>query len=254
MSDFIKNDSTEGVLTITINRPEVRNAINYAVSVELAAAMEEFDSRPDLAACVLTGAGGNFSSGMDLKAFAHGERPVVENRGFAGFTECLPSKPLIAAVEGFAVAGGFEMVLACDLVVASKNTVFSLPEVERGLVAAGGGLLRLPERIPENIASEMILCGSRLDAPRAHDLGLVNVLTEPDEALSRAQEMACRIAQNNTTAVRVSKQVLLERRRWSPDEAFERQRSIIRPVMQSDAAHEGALAFTEQRTPSWSTS
>ncbi len=160
-----------GVLVVTINRPEVRNAINLAAASGIAAAMDELDSRSDLVAGVLTGAGSSFCTGMDLKAFLAGERPSVPGRGFAGIVERPPDKPLIAAVEGYAVAGGFEIALACDLLVAASDAQFGLPEVRRGLVAAGGGLLRLPTRVPYGLAVEWALTGAFVPASRAFEVG-----------------------------------------------------------------------------------
>ena len=161
------------ILIITINRPEAKNSVNAAVSHALAAAMDALDEDPGLSVGVLTGAGGTFCAGMDLKAFARGENVAVKGRGL-GFTERPPAKPLIAAVEGYALAGGTELALATDLIVAARNSAFGIPEVKRGLVAAGGGLLRLPQRIPYAIAMELALTGENLPAERAHELGLVN--------------------------------------------------------------------------------
>ncbi|HJT94102.1 MAG TPA: crotonase/enoyl-CoA hydratase family protein, partial [Mycobacterium sp.] len=168
-------EQRDRILIITINRPEAKNAVNAAVSRGLADAMDRLDGDIGLSVGVLTGAGGSFCAGMDLKAFARGENVVVEGRGM-GFTERPPVKPLIAAVEGYALAGGTELALATDLIVASKDSAFGIPEVKRGLIAGGGGLLRLPQRIPYAIAMQLALTGENLPAPRAHELGLVNVL------------------------------------------------------------------------------
>lgn len=184
MSDVVRTEYADGVAVITLDRPESRNAVNRAVSEGVAAALDELDSRDDLTVGIVTGAGGTFCAGMDLKAFLAGERPGIDGRGFAGLTDAPPRKPLIAAVEGHALAGGCEVVLACDLVVAAEDARFGLPEVKRGLVAAAGGLLRLPHRLPYQIAMELALTGAFLDAPKAHAYGLVNRLTEPGGALA----------------------------------------------------------------------
>src|SRR5690606_28809188 len=165
---------------ITINRPQARNAINYEAAHDLAKAFDDMDANDNVVIGVLTGAGNTFSSGMDLKAFAlNGQRPLVEGRGFAGLCEKPPRKPMIAAVEGYALAGGFEMALACDLIVAANNATFGLPEVKRGIVAGSGGMVRLPSRIPYHIAMEAVLTGDMLPAQRAHGYGLINRLVEP---------------------------------------------------------------------------
>ncbi len=171
-------EQRDRILIITINRPKAKNAVNAAVSRGLADAMDQLDGDAGLSVAILTGGGGSFCAGMDLKAFARGENVVVEGRGL-GFTERPPTKPLIAAVEGYALAGGTELALAADLIVAARDSAFGIPEVKRGLVAGGGGLLRLPERIPYAIAMELALTGDNLPAERAHELGLVNVLAEP---------------------------------------------------------------------------
>jgi enoyl-CoA hydratase len=241
----------DGVLVITINRPEVRNAINLAAATGIAEALDELDARDDLVAGVITGAGTAFCTGMDLTAFLAGERPSVPVRGFAGIVEKPADKPLIAAVEGYAVAGGFEIVLACDLVVASTSAVFGLPEVRRGLVAAGGGLLRLPTRVPYQLAAEWALTGGFVPASRAAEVGLVNRLTEPGGARAGALELAATIAANGPLAVRATKRILAESRGWPAEEAFDRQRQISEPVRASQDAREGATAFREKRQPVW---
>ena len=240
-----------GVLVVTINRPDVRNAINTAAAEGIAAALAELDARSDLVAGVLTGAGSSFCTGMDLKAFLAGERPSVPERGFAGIVERPPDKPLIAAVEGYAVAGGFEIALACDLIVAASDATFGLPEVRRGLVAAGGGLLRLPERVPYGLAVEWALTGAFVPASRAVEVGLVNQVTDPGGALDGALEVATAIAANGPLAVRATKRILQESRQWPAAEAFDRQREISEPVRASEDAREGARAFAEKRAPQW---
>jgi enoyl-CoA hydratase len=241
----------DGVLVITINRPEVRNAINTATAEGIAAAIDELESRDDLVAGVITGAGSSFCAGMDLKAFLAGERPSVPVRGFAGIVEKPPEKPMVAAVEGHAIAGGFEIALACDVIVAAENALFGLPEVRRGLVAGGGGLMRLPTRVPYGLAVEWALTGAFVPAVRAAEVGLVNRLTAPGEALTSALELAVTIAANGPLAVRATKRILVESRDWPSSEAFDRQREISEPVRASEEAREGARAFAEKRAPQW---
>ena len=239
------------VLEITINRPEARNAVTAEVATGIAAAVDELDSRPELAVGIITGAGGVFCAGMDLKAFLRGEDPGVPGRGFAGLVEAPPVKPLIAAVEGYALAGGFEIVLACDMVIAAEGARFGIPEVKRGLVAGAGGLIRLPDRIPPGAAMELALTGDPLDAARAHQLGLVNRVVGNGEAVAAAHELASRIAANGPLATRVSKKVLTESRSWPADQRFDRQRPLVDEVFTSRDAREGATAFAETRAPVW---
>jgi enoyl-CoA hydratase len=253
MSDepAVLSERRERVLLITINRPEQRNAVNAAVAAGIAAALDELDADPDLSVGVLTGAGKGFCAGMDLKAFVAGERPHTEERGFAGIVQRPADKPLIAAVEGFAVAGGLEVALACDLIVASRGARLGVPEVKRSLVAAGGALLRLPRTLPRNLAMELALTGDPIDAERAYELGLVNRLAEPGEALAAALELADAIAVNGPLALAATKRVMVESADWSDSEFFERQSEIIDPVMRSEDAREGATAFAEKRPPVW---
>jgi enoyl-CoA hydratase len=247
----VLTEFADGVAVMTINRPAARNAVDLEVAKELAAAVDEFESRPDLLVGILTGAGGTFCAGMDLKAFARGERPSLPGRGFAGVTERPPSKPLIAAVEGWALAGGCELALAADLVVAAKDAKFGLPEVKRGLVAAAGGLVRLPKALPYQLAMQVVLTGDLLTAEVAHAHGLVNVLTEPGEALTGARELAARIAANGPLAVRVTKQIVMAAVGYSGEELFAAQKEAVELVMASADAKEGARAFAEKRAPVW---
>jgi enoyl-CoA hydratase/carnithine racemase len=239
------------VLLITINRPDQRNAVNAAVATGMAAALDELDSDPGLSLGVITGAGKGFSAGMDLKAFVTGERPYAGDRGFAGIVQRPAEKPLIAAVEGFAVAGGLEIALACDLIVASRGARLGVPEVKRSLVAAGGALLRLPRSLPRNLAMELALTGDPIDAERGHQLGLVNRLCEPGEALATALELAQTIAANGPLALKATKRILVESAGWPDAEFFARQGEIAGPVMGSEDAREGATAFAEKRPPVW---
>ncbi len=244
---------TEGhVQIVTINRPKVRNAINHDVARALAEAMTDFDARAELRVCILTGAGGNFCSGMDLKAFAHdGVPPRIEGRGFAGLCEAPPRKPLIAAVEGYALAGGFEIVLTCDLIVASRSASFGLPEVKRGLIASAGGLMRLPHRLPTGLAMEMALTGEPIGAVQAHAWGLVNRLVEPGDALDTALGLAAIIDANAPLAVAASKAIVTGSRTWNDGEMFAKQRPMAEAINASSDAREGAAAFAEKRSPVW---
>src|SRR5690348_15572445 len=192
MSDAVLTEEDGGVLVITINRPEAKNAVNADVAKGIAAALDELDARKDLAVGILTGAGGTFCSGMDLKAFLKGEFPYAEGRGFGGIVEKPPATPLIAAIEGYALAGGCEIALSCDMVVASTEAKFGLPEPKRGLVAAAGGLMRLPKRIPFHIAMEVALTGDFFPAERMAELGFINRLVGPGEALAAAKALAAK--------------------------------------------------------------
>lgn len=245
-------EQRDRVLVLTLNRPQTRNAITRDLAERLAEALDLLDTRDELSAGILTGTGPAFCSGMDLKGFARGEVPVIPGRGFAGFTERRPAKPLIAAVNGFALAGGFELVLACDLVVATHSSVFGLPEVKRGLTAAAGGLLRLRERIPYHVAMELILTGEQFSAADAHAYGLVNRLVSDDELIPAAMELAERIAHNAPLSVTASKRVFIDSADWPETERFARQEEFLAPVRQSADAREGALAFAEKRDPAWS--
>jgi enoyl-CoA hydratase len=239
------------VQLITINRPDQRNAVNVAVAAGIAAALDQLDQDPTLSVGVITGAGKGFCAGMDLKAFVAGERPYDGDRGFAGIVQRPPAKPLIAAVEGFALAGGLEIALACDLIVASRGARLGVPEVKRSLVAAGGALQRLPRSLPRNLAMELALTGDPIDAERGHELGLVNCLSEPGEALASALELAETIAANGPLALAATKRILVESADWPDGEFFERQAEIVAPVMSSEDAREGATAFAEKRAPVW---
>jgi enoyl-CoA hydratase len=244
-------EARAGVLVITIDRPQARNAVNAAVAEGIAAALDRLDADPALHVGVITGAGGYFCAGMDLKAFAAGERPHAGERGFAGIVQRPPDTPLIAAIEGFAVAGGFEIALACDLIVAARGARLGIPEVKRSLVAAGGALLRLPGRIPYHVAMELALTGDPIDAERGHALGLVNRLADPGGALDAALDLAATIAANGPLALAATKRILTAAPGWPEAEAWERQSAIADPVFASQDAREGALAFAEKRAPSW---
>ena len=251
MTSEVLVEHIDGMVIVTINRPEVRNAVNRAVSYGVCEAIDEMDRNPDLRIGILTGAGGNFCAGMDLKAFLRGESTRVEGRGILGIARTPPKKPLIAAVEGYALAGGFESVLACDLVVAARNASFGLPEVKRGLAAAAGGLMRLPRLIPQRIAMEVALTGDMISAERLHQYGLINALVEPGQVLEEAKKLARRIMANAPLAVAASKRVVIEQRDWPTAEMFERQELITGHLLNSEDAREGATAFAERRSPAW---
>lgn len=250
MSEELFTEERDGILIITINRPEAKNAMNKAAAEGIAEALDRLDSEDHLRVAILTGAGGTFCSGMDLKGFLRGESPMVEGRGFGGLVEKKPAKPLIAAVEGYALAGGLELMIACDLVVASSGAKFGIPEVKRGLAAAAGGLMILPDLVPHKVAMEMALTGDFIDAARAHEIGLVNRVTE-GAALDAALELAEAINANGPLAVKVSKQIVEESRGWDRDERWANQAKLTPKVLMSEDAREGAAAFAEKRAPNW---
>lgn len=238
------------ILIITLNRPEAKNAANKALAEGVAAALDTLDSDPSLYVGIITGAGGTFCSGMDLKGFLRGETPSVRGRGFAGITEAPPKKPIIAAVDGYALAGGMEIALSCDLIVANKNAKFGIPEVKRSLVAAAGGVVRLPRQIPPRIAMELALTGDFLEATRAYDLGLINRLTD-GPAIEGALALAESIGANGPLAIAATKTIVTELRLWTDAEMWKKQQEIIAPVFASADAREGAAAFAEKRKPVW---
>jgi len=240
-----------GILLITLDRPEVRNAIDGATASAVGAALDRLDADPELTVGVITGAGGNFCSGADLGAKLRGESPRIPGRGFAGIAQRSADKPLVAAVEGYALAGGFEIALACDVIVASREARFALPEVRRGLLATGGGLLRLAEQIPYHVAMQLVLTGDMITGERAAELGIAGELTEPGAALDVALEIAGRIARNAPLSLRASKRIMMSARDWTREEAFARQFEIADPIGESDDAREGATAFKEKRDPVW---
>lgn len=249
MSEVLTS-AENGVLIITINRPEAKNAVNGAVAAGVAAAIDELDGNANLRVGIITGAGGTFCSGMDLKAFLSGEMPTVKGRGFAGLTEALPKKPLIAAVDGYALAGGMEVAMSCDLIVANSAAKFGIPEAKRGLAAAAGGLIRLPRQIPQRVAMELALTGDFISAQRAYDIGFINRIVE-GPAIDGAKELAAAISANGPLAVQASKQVIVESRFWTEDEMWKNQQALIGQVFTSEDAREGAAAFAQKRAPQW---
>lgn len=244
-------DVTDGIAVITIDRPEARNAIDRETALGVATAIERINADRDIRVAVLTGAGGNFCAGMDLKAFLRGEVVRFPGTGLAGMTQAKLAKPFIAAVEGYALAGGFELALACDMIVASEEAQFGLSEVKRGLVANAGGLVRLPRQLPIKIASELVLIGDMVPAATLAGHGLVNRVVPKGEALAVAMELARKLAANGPLAVAVSRRVLNESLEWPTDELFDRQNEITMAVFASADAKEGAAAFAEKRAPVW---
>jgi enoyl-CoA hydratase len=247
----VLTERRENVLLLTLNRPEVRNAVNGALAEGLAGALDELDRDDGLSVGVLTGAGGFFSAGMDLGAFVRGESAWFGDRGFAGITQRSARKPLIAAIEGFALAGGMEIALACDLIVAAKGARMGIPETKRSLVAAGGALLHMPRRMPYHVVMELALTGEPLPAERFQEYGLVNRLAEPGEAVEAAMELAGTLAGNGPLALIATKQVLQEQFDWTSSEMWDRQAAITGPVFASEDAKEGSTAFKEKRAPVW---
>ncbi len=248
MADEILVEKHGRVRLITLNRPEAKNSVNTSLAQGLTAAIEEIDSDDGVTAAVLTGAGGGFSAGMDLKAFAKEGPP----QGFTEFLQNGSKKPLIAAVEGFALAGGLEIALTCDLIVAAKGVRLGIPEVNVGLFAAGGGLFRLPERVPYGVAMEMALTSDPITAEQAHELGLVSRLAEKGKAAEVALELAERIARNAPLAVAASKQVIRQTRGMVEEDAWKMQGPLLGKVFMSEDAKEGPRAFAEKRAPKWS--
>ena len=239
------------VQLITFDRPEARNAIDLRSAELIAAAMEELDADSELRVGIVTGAGGAFSAGMDLKGFARGEIPAVGDRGFAGMTMRSADKPLIAAVEGPALAGGFEIAVACDLIIAGEGATFGVPEVRRGLVAVAGALRQLPRRVPRGIAKELALTGRPIDAARAAQLGLVNHVVPDGRVLDAALELAAAIGENAPLALMATKRILDEQDDWDGATFWARQGEIAGPALFSRDAREGAVAFAEKRAPAW---
>lgn len=249
--EVILTERRDNILVITINRPDVRNAFDFETADAMSRAIDELDGDDELRVGIVTGAGGHFSAGMDLKAFEHGDVPYVERRGVFGIINGPPETPLIAAVEGGALAGGFELMLACDMVVASSEAEFGIPEVRRGLLAASGALLDLPRLMPLPIATELALTGTPIAAARAAELGLINAVTPPGSALDGALELAETIAANAPLAVAASKRILKETWGWTESERWEEQGRIAGPVLTSEDAREGARSFLERRDPVW---
>lgn len=255
--DSSKNDAPavlvsreEGVLLVRLNRPDDSNAVNEALAKGVSAAMDELDGDTSLRVGVITGSAAGFCAGMDLKAFLRGEKPATE-RGFAGVTRHPAGKPLIAAIEGFAVAGGLEIALSCDLIVAARGAKLGVPEVKRGLVAAAGGLMRMPRRIPYHVAMYLAITGNLITAERAYEVGLINELCEPGEALTAAMELARVIVRNAPLAVQASKQIVQQGLDLDEEAGWAMQDRLGLPPLYTEDAQEGARAFAEKRAPVW---
>jgi enoyl-CoA hydratase/carnithine racemase len=251
MADEVLQERRGHVEIVTINRPEARNAINRATALALNDALDRAEADDDVWVVVLTAAGDKaFSAGMDLKAFATGELPFTDN-GFGGITNRTMSKPIIAAANGSALAGGFEIMISCDMVVAADHAKFGIPEAQRGLVAGAGGLIRLPRRVPLAVALEMALTADPIDAARAYELGIVNRVVPSDQVLDIAVALAERIAKNAPLAVRTSKRVMRLASDMKEDEAWVINNEAFTMIGQSADALEGAVAFAEKREPNW---
>jgi enoyl-CoA hydratase len=251
MANELLRERRGHVELLTINRPEARNAVNRATALALSDALDDCETNDDTWVVVLTGAGDKaFSAGMDLKAFATGEFPITE-KGFGGITKRTFPKPLIAAVNGSALAGGFEMMISCDMVIAADHAMFGIPEAKRGLVAGAGGLIRLPKRIPLAVAYEMALTGEPISAPRAYELGLVNQVVASGDVLDAAIALAERVAANAPLAVRTSKDVMRRATELTEDESWAVNDEAFGRIGQSADALEGAIAFAQKRAPVW---
>jgi enoyl-CoA hydratase len=238
------------VLVVTINRPEARNAFDAESAQALEAAADRIDAEDDIFVAVITGAGGNFSAGADLKAAARGERAATKRGGFGWFGKP-PRKPVIAAVEGYAVGGGFELCLSCDLIVAAKTAKFGLPEVRHNVVAVGGGLFRLPRRMPYHLAMELALTGEFRDAEFFHQHGVVNRVVETGQALEEAVRWAEALQANGPTALAASKEIMFHSPDWTDDEAWGAQMAFAQRALASEDRREGLAAFAEKRRPVW---
>ncbi len=248
MADEVLTEVRGRVLLITLNRPEAMNSINTPLAQALLAALETLDGDPNLTLGVLTGTGRGFSAGMDLKAFAAEGPP----KGFNRFIEDGCKKPLIAAVEGFALAGGLEIALSCDLIVGAENAKFGIPEAGVGLFAAGGALLRLPRRVPYGLAMELALTAEPITAQEALNVRLIDKVSPKGGAVDSAMELAERIAKNAPLSVAASKQVLKAQQGHTEEEFWKMQAPIMGTVFSSDDAKEGPAAFAQKRAPEWS--
>ncbi len=238
------------ILVVTINRPEAKNACDTEVAFGINAAMDQLDATDDLFVGIITGAGGTFSAGADLKEAGKGQKEHPARGGFGVFRRP-PRKPLIAAVEGFAVGGGLELCLSCDLVIAARNARMGLPEVRHNVVAIGGGLFRLPRRIPYHVAMELALTGALKEAPFFERWGLVNELVEPGQALEAAVRMAERLMVNGPTALAATKEIMFQGINWTEEAGWTGQRPIAQVALTSEDRKEGLRAFAEKRKPVW---
>jgi len=250
-NEFILTERRGRIFIITINRPEARNSFDLETANQMNKAIDTFEEDSDLFAAIITGSEGFFSSGQDLKAAARGEMAITDERGGFGIFAKPPSKPIIAAVEGYAIAGGFELCLSCDLIVAAKNAQMGLPEVKHNLVAIGGGLFRLPKRMPYHLVMELALMGDMRSAEQFHHYGIINRLVEPGEALNKALELAEQLIENGPTALFATKEIIRSSYEWTEDEAWHKQMPIANRALESEDRHEGLKAFVEKRKPNW---
>ena len=250
---FIKTETRDHVLIITLDRPEARNAFNRAMANEMESIVDSYEADANLRCAIVQANGPTFSAGQDLIAAARGEMASTERRGGFGIMKQPPAKPLLAAIEGQALAGGMELSLCCDLIIASTASVFGLAEAKRGLVAVGGGCFRLPRRLPHNIAMELILTAEPKPAADMYRLGFVNSLVEPGAALTEAMRLAKLIARNGPLAVRASKEIAARSaaEQWSDQEGWEKQIDIVAPMRKSEDMQEGLRAFAEKRDAVW---
>ena len=251
MATEVTTEIRDQVMVITLNRPDAMNAVNQALSDELAKSLDELDNNSAVSVGVLTGAGRGFCAGMDLKEFVKSGLPTADDRGFGGIVERASNKPLICAVEGFALAGGLELALSTDLIVASKGSKFGIPEVTVGLFAAAGALLRLPRVLPYGRAMKMALTGEPIKAEEAYELGMVAELCEKGEALDTALNLAARIAKNAPLGLIASKALIREMQGRTEKEFWAHQQAQVDLVFNSEDGKEGATAFAEKRAPNW---
>jgi len=250
--DVVLTETRGRVMIITLNRPEAMNAVNQELAQKLAAAIDELDNNPEISVGVLAGNGRGFSAGMDLKAFAEGSFPTVDGRGFGGITEQGAKKPLIAAVEGFALAGGLEIALSCDLIVSAEGAKFGIPEAGVGLFAGAGGLLRLPRVLPYSVEMQMALTAKPITAEQAFEHGMIAQIAPKGEALDKAIELAEQVAANAPLALIASKALVRESQGLTDEEFWRHQAEhYFAMVFHSEDAVEGATAFAEQRAPNW---
>jgi enoyl-CoA hydratase len=247
----VRVERAGALLVVTIDRPAVRNAIDSAAAWAIAAAMDQLEDDPDLFLGIITGSGGIFSAGADISPAAQAARRPLPPRGNFGLCHKPPAKPLIAAIEGFALGGGFEIALACDLIVAARDARLGLPEVRHGLVALGGGALRLPRRLPYHLAAEIVLTGKPRDAAFYFEHGLINRLTAPGEALIEAHQLAETLLLNGPLALAASVRIMRAAHEWSDADAWKEQENIAAPLRDSEDRAEGLKAFSEKRRPVW---
>jgi enoyl-CoA hydratase/carnithine racemase len=250
-ADRILTEKRGKILIITINRPEARNAFDGATAARMEKAIDAFEADPELRVAIVTGAGRAFSAGQDLKAAARGDFGATRRRGGFGIMAMPPAKPIVAAVEGHAAAGGLELCLACDLIVAARDARMGIPEVRHNLVAVGGALFRLPRRMPYHVVMELALTAETPTAEWFHRFGLVNRLADPGHALEVAMELAEQVLRNGPLAVMASKRIIRQSADWTDAEAWTEQMKIAQPATQSEDTREGLRAFAEKRAPVW---